>query len=178
MSLRSPLSARERWLPHPMLSSLLAASWLLLMHTYEPVQVVWAVVLGLAVPAQLRHFLPAGSLPRLAPALRLIGVVLWDIVVANVTVARLVLGPLSRPRPAWIRVPLDATHPTAIALLATIITTTPGTVSCVVDEERGEILVHALDCDDAQAMACEIKQRYETPLRVIFEREVTPRRTA
>jgi multicomponent K+:H+ antiporter subunit E len=178
MSLRPPVSARERWLPHPMLSSLLAASWLLLMHTYEPVQVVWAVVLGLAVPVLLRHFLPAGSRPRMAPALRLFAVVLWDIVVANVTVARLVLGPMSRLRPAWVRVPLDATHPTAIALLATIITTTPGTVSCVIDEERGEILVHALDCDDPQTMACEIKQRYETPLRVIFEREVQTRRTA
>jgi multisubunit Na+/H+ antiporter MnhE subunit len=32
-------------------------------------------------------------------------------------------------------------------LLATIITTTPGTVSCIVDEERRLIWVHALDCD-------------------------------
>ena len=178
MKLHPPATARERWLPHPILSTLLAASWLLLMHTYEPVQVVWAVALGLLVPVLLRHFLPAGSRPRIVPALRLAAMVLWDIVLANIAVAKLVLGPMSRPRPAWVRVPLDATHPTAIALLATIITTTPGTVSCVVDEERGEILVHALDCDDAEAMACEIKQRYETPLRMIFEREVTPRRTA
>jgi multicomponent K+:H+ antiporter subunit E len=46
-------------------------------------------------------------------------------------------------------------------------------VSCVVDDEGWEILVHALDCDDAQAMAQQMKQRYEGPLREIFEGEPT-----
>ena len=54
-------------------------------------------------------------------------------------------------------------------LLATIITTTPGTVSCVVDDEAHEIWVHALDCGDPQEMAAQIKQRYEQPLLEIFE---------
>jgi multicomponent K+:H+ antiporter subunit E len=167
MNLEPPTTLRQRWLPHPVLSLLLAVSWLLLMHTVEPVQIAFAVLAGLLVPALLRHFLPPGAQPRIVPALRLAGIVLWDIVVANIAVARLVLGPMSRPRPAW-----------AIALLATIITTTPGTVSCVVDEERDEILVHALDCDDPQAMARDIKHRYETPLRMIFEHGVQTRRTA
>ena len=178
MNLDPPTTLRERWLPHPVLSLLLAAGWLLLMHSVDPVQIVVAVLLGLVVPALLRHFLPPGTQPMLVPALRLAGIVLWDIVVANIAVAKLVLGPMSRPRPAWVHVPLDATHPTAVALLATIITTTPGTVSCVVDEEHDEILVHALDCEDPHAMARDIKQRYETPLRMIFERGVQTRRTA
>ncbi|HEY9239885.1 MAG TPA: Na+/H+ antiporter subunit E, partial [Burkholderiaceae bacterium] len=72
------------------------------------------------------------------------------------------------PRPAWVRVPLVLDDPVAITLLATIITTTPGTVSCVVDEGRREIVVHALDCDDAAAMAAQIKQRYEAPLKEIL----------
>jgi multicomponent K+:H+ antiporter subunit E len=100
--------------------------------------------------------------------LRFTAVVLWDIVVSNLTVARIVLSPRAVPRPAWVRVPLDIRHPNAVVLLATVITTTPGTVSCVVDEERHEILVHALDCDDADAMAAQIKQRYERPLLEIL----------
>ena len=56
----------------------------------------------------------------------------------------------------------------AITLLAAVITTTPGTVSCVVDEERREILVHALDCDDVAAAAAQMKLRYERPLMEIF----------
>jgi multicomponent K+:H+ antiporter subunit E len=101
--------------------------------------------------------------------LRFTALVLWDIVVANMAVARIVLDPRARPQPAWVPVPLVLRDPTAISLLATIITTTPGTVSCVIDDQRGEILVHALDCSDPAAMAAQIKQRYETPLQEIFE---------
>jgi multicomponent K+:H+ antiporter subunit E len=39
----------------------------------------------------------------------------------------------------------------------------------VVDEARGLILVHALDCDDPDALVAQIRQRYERPLRRIFE---------
>jgi len=38
----------------------------------------------------------------------------------------------------------------------------------VVDEERGEIRVHALNCDDAAAMVADMKARYEAPLLRIF----------
>lgn len=158
-----------RWLPHPWLSALLALSWLLLQHTLAPLHLISAVLIGLVIPRLLKGFLPAAQPVRFLPSVRLLGVVLWDIVVSNITVARLVLGPMSRPRPAWFKVPLDLTHPTAISLLANIITTTPGTVSCTVDEPGRYILVHALDCSDPAQMAADIKARYERPLLAIFE---------
>ena len=105
---------------------------------------------------------------RPALAARLALVVLWDIVLSNITVARLVLGPMARPQPAWIAVPLDSAHPWVNALFASIITTTPGTVSAVLDEQRHCIWVHALNCDDAQAMIDDMKTRYEAPLMRIF----------
>ena len=67
--------------------------------------------------------------------------------------------------------PLACDHPRVNALFATIITTTPGTVSCVVDEQRHLILVHALTCDDAQAMIDDMKTRYEAPLLQIFRQQ-------
>jgi len=73
------------------------------------------------------------------------------------------------PQPAWVPVPLDIQHPNGVALFASIITMTPGTVSCIVDEHRREILVHALDCGDPVAAARDMKARYEAPLREIFE---------
>lgn len=158
------------WLPHPWLSAMLALSWLLLQHTLAPFHLISAVLIGLALPRLLHGFLPAAAPIRIVPALRLTAVVLWDIVLSNIAVARLVLGPMSRPRPAWVTVPLTLRHPTAISVLASIITTTPGTVSCTVDEERWHILVHALDCADPKAMADDIQARYERPLLLIFER--------
>ncbi len=159
----------RRWLTHPALSVLLALTWLLLQQSVETAQLLAAATLGVIVPRLALPLLGPPTRPR-APwlVLRFTGIVLWDIVVSNVTVARIVLNPASRPQPMWVPVALDTRHPTAITLLATIITTTPGTVSCVVDDERGEILVHALDCQDPAAMAAQIKERYEQPLREIF----------
>ena len=161
---------KPRWLAHPVLSLMLAATWLLLQQSVAVVNVITAVVLGLVVPRLVHGFLSAGVVPRSwAAAVRFAGIVLWDIVMSNIAVARLVLLPTARPRPAWVVVPLALRDPTAITLFATVITTTPGTVSCVVDEERRFILVHALDCDDPPAMAAQMKERYEQPLREIFE---------
>jgi multicomponent K+:H+ antiporter subunit E len=101
--------------------------------------------------------------------LRLLCVVLWDIVVANIAVARRVLGPLARLKPGFIEVPLDLAHPDAVALLANIIAITPGTVVADVDDARRRILVHVLDLEDPEQLVAEIKHRYERPLQQIFE---------
>ena len=155
--------------PHPLLSALLAVAWLLLQQSLAPPQLITAAVLGWGLPRLLHGFLgPATRVHAWGTALRLGGVVLWDIVVSNFTVARLVLSPAARPQPAWVVVPLDIHHPVAISLFATIITTTPGTVSCDIDEAARQILVHALDCDDPLAAADQMKQRYERPLKEII----------
>jgi multicomponent K+:H+ antiporter subunit E len=156
------------WFAHPVLSVLLGASWLALSHSVELVHLLSALLIGLILPRLLHPFLtPADHIDWMA-ALRLTAVVLKDIVMSNITVAKLVLGPMSTPQPAWLPVPLATDHPRINALFATIITTTPGTVSCVIDEQRHLILVHALNCDDAQAMIDDMKIRYEGPLMQIF----------
>jgi len=159
------------WLSHPLLSLLLGASWLALSHSLAPVHLLSALLIALIVPRLLHPFLGDHARIHWGAALRLTAVVLKDIVVSNITVARLVLGPLPRMQPAWLPVPLACDHPRVNALFATIITTTPGTVSCVVDEQRHVILVHALNCDDAQAMIDDMKTRYEAPLLQIFRQQ-------
>jgi len=156
---KTPPTASKTWLSHPALSVLLFLVWLLLQQS-----------LSLALPRLLQGLLgPAMRPKRWGLMLRFGLIVLWDIVVSNVTVARLVLAPGAKPQPAWVRVPLALRQPGPIMLLATIITTTPGTVSCVVDDEAHEIWVHALDCSNIEEMVAQIKQRYEQPLQEIFE---------
>ncbi len=162
-----PSGWRRQW-PNPLMSLLLALSWLALSHSLALVHLLSAVLLGWVVPRLVQPFLGPASRIHWGAAIRLLLVVLRDIVVSNLTVARLVLGPMSRPQPAWFAVPLASDHAMVNALLASIITTTPGTVSAVVDEQRRQILVHALDCSDAAAMVEDIRQRYEAPLLTIF----------
>lgn len=153
----------------PVLSVLLALAWLMLQQSLDLGNVLTACVLGWGLPRLLGGFLGPAAQPRsVARALRLGLSVLWDIIVSNITVARLVLNPRSVPHPAWVKVPLTLTQPTAQALLASIITMTPGTVSAIVDEEGGCIWVHALDCDDPAAVATDIDRRYQQPLMEIL----------
>ena len=163
-----PVPARRGWFPHPVLSLLLGASWLALSHSLAVVHLLSAALIAWGVPRLVGPFLAPAGRVHWPTALRLAAVVLWDIVVSNIAVARLVLGPMSRPQPGWIEVPLETSNAWVNALFASIITTTPGTVSAVVDEAGGRIWVHALDCSDATAMARDMKVRYEAPLIRIF----------
>lgn len=163
-------ASRRRWVVSPGLSMLVALAWLLMQGSLAPASLLWAALLGLALPWLTRRFLGRYRRSR-APvaAVRLLLVVGWDIVRANLTVARIVLQPRRVPQPAWVWVPCSLRDPRAIALLATIVTNTPGTVSAFVDEKRSRILVHALDATEPDALVLEIHARYERLLKEIFE---------
>lgn len=162
-------SPSRRLLRHPALSALLATLWLLLQQSLAWVDVAVALALGLAVPALVDGFLGSSSpLHRYGRMVRFAALVAWDVVASNFSVAATVVNPWSRPQPAWVRVPLDTRHPTAASLLAMVVTNTPGTLSCVLDDDDWSLLVHALDCNDTEALARQIKQRYERELRLFF----------
>jgi multicomponent K+:H+ antiporter subunit E len=156
-------------LPYPILSALLFVAWLALARTLEPAHLVLAAVLAVGIPMVARRFFePPSRVGSPATAAKLALVVLYDVIVSNLIVARLVLGPMDRLRPAFVAVPLDTAHPYAVNLLAAIITTTPGTVSVDVRLDERRILVHALDCADPAELVATIKSRYERPLMEIF----------
>lgn len=165
----APVSGWRKVFPHPVLSLQLGLSWLVLSHSLALVHWLSAVLFALVVPRLLSPFLGEASRLNWTAVVRLLLVVLWDIVISNITVARITLGSMSAPKPAWLRVPLATDHPRVNALFASIITTTPGTVSMTIDEQRREILVHALNCDDPQGMINDMKSRYEQPLMTIFQ---------
>ncbi len=160
----------RRWLPHPTLSLFLLMVWLLLMNAVQPGVVAFGLLLAWGVPFLTRVFWPdvphvSSTLGLLRYFLRLLG----DIVSANLTVAWLILGRLERLQPAWVEVPLDLQDPFAITLLASTISLTPGTVSADISADRRSLLIHSLNTDDPEALVREIKQRYEAPLKELFE---------
>ena len=169
--MKQKLSFIDRVLPHPFVSVLVGLSWLMLGHSSEAFDIFMAIMLGLIIPKIVQPFIVRTPNIHWQPAIRLIFVVLWDIIVSNIRVAKQVLGPTKNLHPKWFRVPLDTDHEHVNALLAMIITTTPGTVSAGIDQERGDILVHALSCDDIDAEIEAIKVRYEIPLIDIFNVE-------
>ncbi len=159
-----------RLLPHPLLTLLLVVVWVLLANEPSAGALVMGLILGVAVPLLTRSFWPDRPVirsPRMVVEYGL--VVLWDICVANVQVAYLIL--FRRPdelRSRFVVVPLDTRVPEAIVTLAGTITMTPGTVSCDVSADGRALLVHALDVADPEALVATIKHRYERRLREIF----------
>lgn len=158
-----------RLLPHPITSFFVLVVWLELYSSLAALHLITGVLLAVLIPLVLNRALDDPvTIRRPGLALRLGAVVLWDIIVSNLAVARRVLGPLPRLRPGFIEVPIDLGHPDAVALLASIIAITPGTVAADVDDARTRILVHVLDLDDPAQLIAEIKHRYERPLKEIF----------
>lgn len=161
-------SFRERWFPHPLISVLVALSWIMLSHSLEATSLVMAAFLSIFIPRLVKPFISYTPNIQWKVAFKLFFVVLYDILVSNITVAKQVLGPMDRLEPKWFRVPLETQHEEVNTLLAMIITTTPGTVSAGIDQEQGDILVHALSTHDPAAEIQNIKARYEQPLMQIF----------
>lgn len=156
--------------PAPLLSLALFVSWLLLNNTIDAAHVLLAAALALAIPRLTEPLRPdKPRIRRWGVAAKLALVVLWDIVLANVEVARRILGPESAIRPRFVWVPLSIRDPHGIVTLAGIITMTPGTLSSDLSEDRRWLLVHAFNVDDEAALVATIKRRYEAPLREIFE---------
>ena len=158
----------QRWFPHPLVSVIVFISWLMLAHSIEMASILFALLIAVIIPRMVKPFIDNTPNIHWIPAIKLLLVVLKDIVTANINVAKLVLGPTKNLHPKWFRVPLDTDYEEVNALLAMIITTTPGTVSAGIDQERGDILVHALSTDDEAAEIALIKERYEQPLIEIF----------
>ena len=158
----------ENWLPHPFVSVIVALSWIMLAHSIDPTTLLMAVLLGIFIPRLVNPFTTRTPNINWLLAFKLFFVVLWDIIICNIKVAKLVLGPTHKLHPKWFRVPLDSQHEQVNVLLALIITTTPGTVTAGIDQDRGDILVHALSSDNIEIDIQDIKTRYEKALMMIF----------
>ena len=165
------MSKAFHWLfPHPVLTLILTVVWTLLQNEVSAGMVVFGLILGIIIPWSTSVWWPDRPRGfRLGKMMIYTLIVMWDIMVANVQVAWIVLTrPNSKLRPAWVVVPLDLRQPEAISILAGTITLTPGTVSADLSDGGHCLLVHALDTDDPDAIRDEIKQRYETRLKEIF----------
>ena len=161
----------KRLFPHPYLTVTLIVLWFLLVNHLKVGSLVMAVFLGTVIPLVTETWWPNRAVVKRPFGLAAYAaLVLWDVIVANFQVARIVLFmPRDQIRSAWITVPLDLHSPEAITLLAGTITMTPGTLTADMSACGRALLVHALHAPDPGAVRDDIKARYESRLKRIFE---------
>ncbi|WP_020208369.1 Na+/H+ antiporter subunit E [Gilvimarinus chinensis] len=162
--------AGKKLFPHKLLSAFMLGLWLLINNTIAPGHWVLGLLLAWAIPFFTQSFWPQSMvINRPVLALRFLLLVLWDILIANVQVAFLIMGSRQKLNPAFMRIPLELKQDFTITLLANTISLTPGTVSVDLQMEEGYLLVHGLHIDDIDQAIADIKTRYEKPLKEIFE---------
>jgi multicomponent K+:H+ antiporter subunit E len=158
-----------RWLPHPWFALWLLVAWLLLQQSLAAPTIVLGIALALALSWALGQLdLPRVRVRSLGTLLVLLARVFGDIVRSNIAVARIIVSPRSRISSGFVAIPLEMTHPYALALLACIITATPGTIWVSHDSARQVLVIHVLDVIDESVWIAHIKRRYEQPLLRIF----------
>ncbi|MFQ5895118.1 MAG: Na+/H+ antiporter subunit E [Nitrospinota bacterium] len=86
---------------------------------------------------------------------------LWQMVLANLWVARLALRPRLSLRPGIVAFPTRARSDVGITTLANSITLTPGTMSVDVSEDRSTIFVHTIDIEDPEGVREGIRRGLE-----------------
>jgi multicomponent K+:H+ antiporter subunit E len=160
----------KRILPHPVLSATLLIVWLLLVNDLGLGNILLGLIFALTIPLLTRPYWP-DSPPIARPFLLIpyILLVTWDIILANIAVAKIILfmAP-DRIQSRFITVPLDLKTPEAIALLSATITLTPGTVTADISTDGRALLIHSLHAPDPDAIRDDIKNRYESRLIRIF----------
>jgi multicomponent Na+:H+ antiporter subunit E len=93
-----------------------------------------------------------------------IGYVIWEIVLSNLSLAKLVLQPKPKLDPGIIAVPLTVSSGLEIMILASVITLTPGTISVDLGQQpdgRQVLYVHNLIVGDPEAFRRSVQQGFE-----------------
>ncbi|MCH8551425.1 MAG: Na+/H+ antiporter subunit E [Natronospirillum sp.] len=158
-----------RLLPHPLISLVILAAWLVLDGNLTPANVLLGAFLAWALPRMTRRFWRHPVHVRSWTGLvRFAIIVIWDIITANLQAVRLLLKSPQELKPAFFVIHLELTNPVAITVLANTITLTPGTVSADLSSRQERLLVHGLHVPDVEAAIAQIKARYEAPLKEIF----------
>lgn len=160
----------RRWLPYRWLAIALFLMWMAAAPHYSPGQALIGVGVAVAGVWAIRMLrIAAPRMRRPGAMLRLFFWVSLDIIRSNFAVASIILRPWVTPRSRFLDIQLELREPHALAVLACIVTATPGTIWVRYEPRNGMLLIHVLDLLDEDAWIAILKGRYERLLMEIFE---------
>jgi multicomponent Na+:H+ antiporter subunit E len=143
----------------------LAVLWCLLLEQFTPAAFLIGFVVGAATLFTVRKLI--GTVDVFYKPLvivRLTVVFVYELIVANLQVAWLIVRPRMQLKPAMIVVPLQLKSDVLIVALANMISLTPGTLTVDVAPDRQSLIVHCLNAPDVEQVKRKIKQRFEGQL--------------
>jgi multicomponent Na+:H+ antiporter subunit E len=150
---------------YPIWNILLAIIWAAVTADISLQSLGFGYVLGFLVLWLMKPILgPTGYFKKYGMVFKLFANLGKELVRSNLRVAYDVITPTIYMRPGIVAVPLDAETDMEIALMANMITLTPGTMSLGVSQDRKYLYVHSMFIDDPETLKREIKEGIEHPL--------------
>ncbi|MDX1665375.1 MAG: Na+/H+ antiporter subunit E [Candidatus Promineifilaceae bacterium] len=145
-----------------LLNIFLALVWTFLQGELQVSNFVVGFVVGYIVLALSQHILGQQAyVAKVGQVAAFVLFFLWDITWASIKLAWIIVQPRLTLRPAIVAVPLDARTSAEIAMLANLITLSPGTLSVDVSSDRETLYVHTILLEDPESLRREIKSGYE-----------------
>lgn len=143
---------------------LLALTWAVLQAEVTLANLIVGFVLGYLILLMLTRgglLEQSRYVGKLSLALSLVVFFLWELVHANIRLARDVATPKLSMNPGIIEVPLEINTNAEILLLTALINLTPGSVALDVSSDRKFMYVHVMYMVDADRARAEIKNGFE-----------------
>lgn len=146
--------------------------WLAISGSYTLPNLIFGALIAALSLGLIRHQIVKSESRRVRPLSVLLLAMLFikELALSAWTVAKLVVQPKMDLKPGIFAYPLTVEGDFEIALLANLITLTPGTLSVDVAEDRRTLYVHALDCSDVDATKRSIAHGFERKIMEAFTR--------
>ena len=156
-------------LPYPLLALSLILMWLLL-NGFTLGQLILGIIVAVFASWGMASLRP--EKPRLRKwylLLKLFFRVVFDVLKSNAQVAWIILrGRTRKATPGFVILELKVRDQIPLALLAVILTSTPGSAWLEYDSNDNTVLLHVLDLENEAQWRRTVTDRYESLLMEIF----------
>ncbi|OMF60255.1 Na+/H+ antiporter subunit E [Paenibacillus sp. FSL R5-0490] len=145
-----------------LLNMFLGFMWMFLTTTYDPVAFLKGFLFGLLIIFVFRRFFQSRFyLLRVIAVINLLLIFIKELILANISVLKVVLKPKLDMKPGIFAFPTDLEKDWQITILANLITLTPGTLTISVSDDNKILYVHAMDMGEVQDEIDSIKNSFE-----------------
>ncbi len=152
-----------------LLNILLALAWGAVTGTFTLLNLLFGFVIAAVALWIVREQFDTGVyIDRAFKVATLIVLFVRELFISAFRVAVIVLKPTSSYQPGFIAFPLSTRRDPEIALLANMLTLTPGTLSVDVSDDKSTLFIHCLDVPDTEALKKEIAEGFERRIMEAF----------
>ncbi|MDZ5472084.1 Na+/H+ antiporter subunit E [Bacillus sp. 31A1R] len=145
-----------------LLNLFLAFVWMFLKVSYDPVTFLVGFFFGLLTIFMFRRFFHSRFyLLRVVAVLNLFFLFIKELILANISVLKVILRPKLNVTPGIFALPTELTEEWEITVLANLITLTPGTLVVDVSMDNKILYIHAMELEDAEQAILSIKNTFE-----------------